>query len=258
MIRTKNKKFDLIIIFAIFLFGALISIIFNFKPLLGGILSLLIPSIYLILREKKNFWKIFWGVLIFGAIIGFGFDFIVTLNQGWIVTRIILPWKFFGVLPIDNVIGWVLMTLFILVFYEHFLDDEKTKKISKNFKWALIPFSALLFLFLTLYIINPNLLKLPYTYLVGGIVAIILPIILVVSKTRFLEKFLKLGAFFFVIWFILEIMALKNQGWIFPGQYIGQVSIFGLSFPFEELFFWMMFYAATVVSYYEIFIDDSR
>lgn len=258
MAKQKNKKLDLIIVFAIFILSALISIIFNLKPLTGGLLSLLIPSIYLMLREKKNFWKIFWGVFIFGVIIGFSFDFIVTLNQGWVVTRIVLPWKFFEILPIDNVIGWALMTLFILVFYEHFLDDEKNKKISKNLKWALIPFSTLLFLLLVLYIINPSLLKLPYIYLLGGSMAIIFPIALTLSKARFLEKFLKLGVFFFVVWFTLELVCLKNQGWIFPGQYIGQINILGLIFPFEELFFWMMFYSTTVVSYYEVFIDDRK
>jgi len=259
MEKTKtNKKIDLAVSFLLFGAAAIVSLIFNLKPLVEGTLCCLIPSIYLILRERKNFLKIFWAVIIFGVIFGTIFDFIETFNKAWVVTRLVFPWKIFGVLPVDDILGFMLMTLFIIVFYEHFLDDEKNPKISNNLKWALIPSLLILAFVLIVYLINPNLLEISYVYLLGGTLAIIFPIAMSLYKSRFLGKFLKLSAFFFIIWFILELVALKTEGWIFPGEYIGRVEIFGLAFPLEELFFWMMFYAATIVSYYEFFIDDKK
>jgi hypothetical protein len=45
--------------------------------------------------------------------------------------------------------------------------------------------------------------------------------------------------------------------WAYPGtQYIGSVTLFGTTFPFEELFFWMLFYAPTLVAFYELFVSN--
>lgn len=254
-----NKKFDLLIVFLLLGITAGITLVFNLKPAAGGTLYALIPSLYLILREKKNFWKIFWAVIVLGIIFGFIFDFIVTFNEGWIVPRLVVPFRLFGFYPVfDDILGFMLMTLLIIVFYEHFLDDEKNKRISKNLRWLLIASLTGLALLFIIYFINPNLLKIPYIYLVTGLAAVIFPLWFSSNKPRFLGKVLKVSTFFFVVWFVAELVALKTGGWIFPGEYIGMVEVFGLRFPFEELFFWMLWYAATVVSYYEFFIDDKK
>jgi len=259
MDKVLNRRIDLILVFVILGITAGISVGFNLRPLLTAILYLGLPTIYLVIREKKNWPKIFWGIVFLGIIVGFVFDFVVTFNRGWIVTvtHLVFPWKILNILPLDELIGWALMTLFIIVFYEHFLDDERNTRISKNLKWALIPFTSALMFLLIIYFINPTFLYVSYTYLLGGIVAIIFPLALSLYKTRFLAKFLKLGAFFFIAFFVLELVCLKNGDWTFPAEYISVVKFFGFTFPFEELFFWMMFYAATVVSYYEFFIDDA-
>jgi len=64
--------------------------------------------------------------------------------------------------------------------------------------------------------------------------------------------------FFFFVWFLAEIVVLKTAGWTFPGQYIGMVTILGVTFPLEELFFWMLWYSVTIISYYEFFLDDQK
>jgi len=255
---SSNKKLDFTIVCLMIAAGLGISILFKLKPLSGALVYLLLPSLYLIFREKKNFWKIFWGVVIFGFVVGFAFDFIQTFNRSWIVTGLVFPWKFFGVLPFDDLLDWGIAALFIFTFYEHFLDDEKNTKISKNLKWAILVFSAGLLVCIGLYLAFPRAITLSYAYLIGGIVAIIFPLIFSARKKNFLEKALKLTAFFFFVWLFAELVCLKYGGWIFPGQYIGTVSLFGLTFPFEELFFWMMCYSATTVAYYEFFIDDKK
>jgi len=44
--------------------------------------------------------------------------------------------------------------------------------------------------------------------------------------------------------------------WAFPSNdFVGWVSLFGQRFPFEELFYWTMLAAVTVISYFEYFDD---
>jgi hypothetical protein len=255
---NKDKIIDLIVVVLIIVISTIIALIFNFKPLIDGLLCLLVPSIYLALREKKNLVKIAIGVLLIGGIVGFIFDFIVTYNQGWEVIRLVFPWKIFGVLPWDDLFGWMLMTLFILVFYEHFLDDEKNRRISENLKFVLIPFLIIFLLVISLFFFKPDILRIPYPYLIGGLLAIVFPVALSFSKTRFLIKFFQISSFFSIVWLVLELVNLRNASWIFPGKYIGQVYLLGYTFPFEELLFWIIFYSATVVAYYEYSIDDAK
>jgi len=255
-----NKKIDLVITFFLIALGCIMTVIFNLKPLTGGIIAFLSPSIYLILREKKNLLKILWGVIIFGIIFGFIYDFVAVFNEAWVVPvyRLVIPWRLFGFLPIDDLFAFVLMALIVIVFYEHFLDDEKDPRISRNLVRALITPSIVVIILLVVYFVDSDLLRIPYAYFVTGILAIIFPISVALKKSRFLRKFSILAAFFFVVWLMAELAGLKVDGWIFPGQYIGTVEIFDLKFPLEEVFFWMLFYAATIVSYYEYYVDDAK
>ncbi|MBI1961379.1 MAG: hypothetical protein HYS45_01605 [Parcubacteria group bacterium] len=256
---VRKKQIDLIVVSTLIIAGAGITVLFSLTPLALGLLTLLIPSAYLIARKKKNPKKIVLAVVIFGAIFGFIFDFIVTLNEGWIVTRLMFPVRLFDFYPlVDDIIGFMLMTLMIVVFYEHFLDDEKNPRVSKNAVWSVIPSVLILIFILALYIINPALLSVPYVYLIGGAIAIVFPLYVALRKPKITDKLFKIAAFFFFVWLVLELAALKTEGWIFTGEYIGSVEIIGLVFPFEELFFWMMWYAASVVVYYEYYIDDKK
>ncbi len=254
-----NKKLDLFITFILSAIALALWLFFNLKPLIGAAFFTLLPSIYLIKREKKNILKIFLATVIFGGLFGFLFYFIETLNKAWSITHLVIPWRILGILPLDDVITFFLMTLFVVVFYEHFIDDEKNKQISKNLLWALVPsILATITLVLLFLFSGKRFFLIPYAYLVGGIATITFPIVFIFYKPKLLPKLLSTAAFFFVILFIAEIVALKTGGWVFPGEYIGKVTVFGVTFPFEDLFFWVILYAASIVSYYEFFIDDMR
>lgn len=259
MKKNKNKLLDLIISFLLFFGGLFVAFILNTKPLIGGLISLLPSIIYLSLKEKKNWKKIFWAVLFFGIIWGFCFDLVETYNKAWEVTRLVFNLKFFNILPLDDVLGFILMTLIIVVFYEHFVDDEKKKKISPNLRYALGGSLLFFLLIIVLFALNyQQLLSSYYTYLYGGLAAIIIPVILSFYRPKLLNKFLLMSALFFFIWLAEEWVAIKTGGWVFEGNYIGMVTFLGVAFPFEELFFWMLLYAPAIVSYYELFIDDQK
>lgn len=258
MIFDRAKKIDLIVILLIFAITATISSFFSLAPLWVGTLTLLSPSIYLMIREPKNALKLTTAVLVFGALFSFFFDFLVTANQGWIVTRLVIPYQILGVLPIDDVLGFMLMTLFVITFYDHFLDDYRSSTVSPNIWKAALPALLIGALLVVLYTINPAWLRVPYVYLVTGLVAIIRLVKVCVTKQRYIVKFAYISAFFFLIWLTLELICLKSGGWFFPGQYIGQIYIGNLMFPLEEFVFWLLLYSATLVAFYEYYEDKMR
>lgn len=255
--KISYKRVDFYIFILLLGITAIIWYYFNLKALYGFLLYTIIPSGYLVLREKKNYFKLSLAVLIFGLLMGFIFDTIQTINNTWVV-NLVLPWKILNIEPIDNLIGYALMTLLIVVFYEHFLDDEKDKRISKNFIYFFLFLSVLIIVFYTLLVNNPEFFKFQYSYATLGLLAIIVPILLAFYKPKLIPKILMMASVFYGIWLVNEIVALKTGGWIFPGEYIGLVTIFGVTFPFEEIFFWMMWYAATITAFYELFLDDLK
>ena len=134
-----KKKLDFLVVIILLAATAWLSLVFKLKPLTGGLLYTLLPSIYLLFREKKNYKKLILGTFIFGVLFGFFFDFIETFNRAWVVPNLVFPYKVFGILPLDDVFGFMIMTFFMLVFYEHFLDDEKDPSVSPHIYKALIP-----------------------------------------------------------------------------------------------------------------------
>jgi len=252
-----NKKLDFLVFVLLVVIMALAWWYFGLKPLYGFLLYTLIPSVYLSLRKKKNLLKISLAVFTLGTLFGFLFDTIQVINNAWVVD-LVLPWKILGIAPVDNILGYTLMTLLIVVFYEHFLDDENNKRLSKRFARFFLILSIVMIIFYILLANSPDLFKISYSYVTLALIAIITPILLILRRPKFITKMLVMSAVFFGVWFLNVIVVLKTGGWAYFGEFVGWVTVFGVTFPFEELFFWMMWYAVTVVAFYELFIDDLR
>jgi hypothetical protein len=147
------------------------------------------------------------------------------------------------------------------MFYEHFLDKHvKKENYTKNMKYFIVLTLILLGLFFSAFIANPAFLKIPYFYLVFGMILGLLPVIFVLLKFPILfSKFFKTTAYFFVLTFAYEITALKLGWWSFPGtEFIGWVSVLGTRFPLEELFFWIVLGGMIILAWYEFFDDDRK
>jgi len=76
------------------------------------------------------------------------------------------------------------------------------------------------------------------------------------KNPKIIKKLIYLTIPLFFINMAHELTAIKVGQWIFPGQYIGSITLFGLTFPFEEFLFYIILGAAAAVVYYEIFFDD--
>lgn len=254
-----SKKFDLLIMLWLVVIAALYAYVFHAsylgKPLIAATVYL-VPSIwYLGVRKKKNWKKVIASTIVFGGLFGFFFEFIMEYTGSYNVTAIVFP-KLFNVVPIDNIVAHMMMTCLTVTFYEHFIDREKHKALSKNLKFAVLPAIFAIALELIIFFNRPELLQLQYPYFYLGIAAILPTIFLGYKKPVFIKNMLETALFFFFVYFILELLAVAFNYWIYPGNYIGWVSFFQFTFPIEELFFWMLFYAASIVSYYELFIDE--
>jgi len=254
----KRKLIDLIVLILIIIVSTFLILQFRVKPLVSTIFYFIIPAIYLCLREKKNYKKIFVASVIFGLLFAFVFDLLATFNNAWLVHQLVFPYKIFGIVPIDDMIWFFFLVFLATTFYEHFLDDEKHKTISKHFKYALIPSILIFIATIIIFIISPNILRFSYSYLILGSIATIPLFYILYLKPKLIHKFLKLSIFFSFLYLIFELTALKLGQWGFYGQYIGTVEFSGLKFPFEEFFFWIGISAPTLISYYEIFIDDEK
>jgi len=258
--KINSRKIDLIVIMAIIAISAFLVLKFEIKTLIASILYFLVPAIYLLIRKTKDIKNITISSLFFGIVCGFLFSFINTINEQWWYPQgsLLIPYRVFGLVPIDEVLWYVFMILLVTTFYEHFIDKGDAGKTSKNIKYIIYPSLIVLVITIILFISFPLLLKVKYSYLISGFIAIIPFIYLVTKKPIFISKFAKVVVFFFFLFLTHELTAVKTGQWIFTGNYIGTVNILGLVFPFEEFFFWIMISSAACLSYYEIFIDDEK
>jgi len=257
---SNNKQVDLAILIAWIVFSAFVVIHTHARILGSTVLYFVVPTAYLFIRAPKNYKKIFTAAIVFGLLWGFGFHYLATINQAWNVPReqLLIPWVIFDVVEVDALLWYFFLVLFIVTFYEHFLDRDINHKISKNLTMALIPTALAVLVGGVIVFIQPQLFRFSYSYLVLGSAAIIPMVKLLVHRPRLIAKFVALNIFFAFLFLVFELTSLQVGQWSFGGKYIGMVNLFGLPFAFEEFIFWICLSAPTFVAYYEIFIDDER
>ena len=92
--------------------------------------------------------------------------------------------------------------------------------------------------FAFIFIKHPSFLHVPYAYFCLSILLLVIPsVVFFIKYPQFIYKFCIVGAYFFMIMLLFEIVALEIGQWNFPGTHvIGHVNFFGYVFPFEELF----------------------
>jgi len=256
----KSDKFDLILILIYPIFASLISLFLRVNLLSSVFIFYGVPAIYLSIKAKKYITK----TLIFSIIIVIPLtiilDSIAHLTETWFVPSI-FNFRFLGLVSAEVFIWALFYVYFVVMFYEYFLDKHVTKKrYNKNLRYFTIILLIFLALFFFTWIANPSYLKIPYFYLVFGIILFLMPILIILFNYPLLvPKIFKTAAYIFFHSFAYEITALKLRLWDFPGsEFIGWVNIFGVSFPFEELFFWMILGAFAVLVHYEFFDDDRK
>jgi hypothetical protein len=181
-------------------------------------------------------------------------DYIAHLTNTWYLYNT-LP-RILTYVSIEDVAWAVAWIFFTIMFYEHFLHHRVSEKLwNPRMKPIAIALILLTIIFALVAVNFSHLLYIPYFYLVMGCVAILIPVLVEAFEyPRILVTFLGTGAYFFYFHIIYEIAGLKLRWWSFPGtQFIGHVTIFGLTFPFEEFLFWIILGGFMVLSYFRLF-----
>lgn len=216
-------------------------------------------AIFFGLRKKKNWKKIIVGSLVFGVLFGAILEFIAHVTLAWQVPNTIFPFRILGASTMEALLGYIPMTCLVLIFYEHFFDKDINHKISPHIWQAITPSLLAGGLIIIIYLINPSRLIFSDPYLKMGLAAIIPVVWQLTRSPRLIVKYIKLTASLFFVFFVFEVIAVRFNYWIFPGnEYLGHVTYFGQTFPVEEIIFWMLLYPATIASYYERFVDDNK
>ena len=234
---------------------------FEPRPYVSTFFYFVLPTFYLFLRHKLNGTKILFGSLLAGLIIPLSLDFLSYFNNAWFVPQqqLLIPLRIFNLNPIDELIWFFFIALYVITFYESFVDDEKILRLSKNFLKGCLFWISLSLVVLFIFFLTPELLKVRYPYLVLWAFFSYPPIFyLLYRKPKFIGKFALAVAFFFFVSLNFELTAVHLGQWGFSGEYIGTINLFGVTFPFEEFFYWVLLYPATIISYYELFVDDER
>lgn len=257
---NKSVRVDFYIVLGIILVSVPIILFFNVRPLISAIYFFIIPTIYLFLRKKKPIKELLVGSLLIGNGLGLMFNIIASANNAWVEvsSQLVFNYRLFGFLPIDEPIWFFFWAFFILTFYEHFYEKDNRDKLSKKFKFIAIPTFLATVLTVLVAVFDKERLVFNYAYFFS-VSPVIIPIVYVLKyRPGMIMKFIKTGAFFFMLCLIYELTAVSLGQWYFPGQYIGWVELMGIRFPFEELLFWMGVGPFAVLSLYEGFVDDDR
>lgn len=256
----KSKKFDLILLLIYPVIGAVVSHLFKINAFGSVIVFFGLPSIYLTIRAVKYAER----SIIFSLIASFPFiiiiDYIAHLTGQWIIPHSIFP-RFFQYVTVEVIIWAIFNCYFVVMFYEYFLHHHFVKKLwYPQMKYLIAISLAFFILFLFIYSFLPPFLNIPFFYLLFGVVIVLIPIILqFFTHPKFISKFFETAAYFFYLTLIYEITALQLGWWNFPGeQFIGWVSIFSIKFPLEELIFWLLLFAMSVLTYYEFFDEGEK
>ena len=260
MPKKEVRKFNLLF-FLYPILAAIISFAIKANYFISIVLFFGIPSLILSFKNKKLIKKAALFALVLGFPTTLILDHMAHSAKAWFILQSVLPFRLFGTVTGESILWGFLIVYFIVMYYEYFLEHKlKDKLYAPNLKYLMMLFFGLFLLFLTVLITNPALLYVDYFYLKAGLLLGLLPILSVLFQfPNLLTKFFKTGAYFFYLTFIMEITALKLGQWTFPGeQFLGWVTLFGVAFPFEELFFWMILGAIAILSYYEFFDDDRK
>lgn len=244
------------------LIAAFISFNFPINFFLSSFIFFGVPAAILSLLKPNRVKKAAVASLIFTPI-GLVIDYVAQINGTWKMPLpdTVFPFKFLDVVSIEGIIWGFLHVYAVIMYFSYFSEKQYIKTLwNKKSEEALALFIGIFLLFLVTLLFLPDTLKIPYWYIIFGLVSLLSVVVL--EEIRFPKVFprlLRTAFYFFYLNFVYEIVALKLNWWSFPsGRYVGYVSVLDVSFPLEEFVFWMILFSLAILSVYEYFFNGER
>ncbi|TSC89180.1 MAG: hypothetical protein G01um10143_561 [Parcubacteria group bacterium Gr01-1014_3] len=254
-----RKKFDLCLVLIWPIIAALGSFALNAGLVVSMLLFLGAPVAYLSFKYPRYIKKVALFAAILSVPVGIIVDHIMQQTGGWLTYSIFGSFRIFDYVIVDQIVWVFLWVYFVGIFYEVFIDQHKNvAPISSKIKPFAIFMAVMLGLFVVAHFFSPALLNIDYFYLKLGVIGMIPLIVGLFKIPEVFGGILRAGVYFFILSLVYELTALSLGQWSFPAenQFIGIVKILGISFPFEELFFWIIIGAVAVTAYYKLFAEN--
>lgn len=255
----KNKKLrqDVLALGLLPLLVAFLAVYFKLDYFVTTLFYFGLPGLYLSLRDKQKIRRnlIFSSLFTVPAVYA---DYLAERSLAWYEPSSIFNFRVGGIVPIEAVLWFFLLSYLVIAFYEHFFDHATHKVVGKRMKIL----ASLAVVGTTGFIIQLLMRKAPmisYFYLKFGLILGLIPLSAFLLKfPRFLSVFIKSAPYFLALSVINEFIGLHNTHWLFPGhEFIGWLGFHGYRVPDEEVIFWMVLFSSIVIAYFEIF-DDNR
>lgn len=216
-----------------------------------------LPALFLLLRRPKQVLRDLWGAVLLGVVFGFMVDYFGGLNQAWVY----LPEQFFfeplvGHVRPDIMIWAFCWAFFIILFFEHFFDAHAPAQLSRWYLPMTI-FSCVGILSMLVLPQSADLLRVPYAYLVWGIISWAPVLAVVWLYPAHIPALLTAAAFLAIPNILFEWAALKAGYWSFGGEYVWALGMGSVSLPVEEVMFWTVGSSLIVLSNFFLFVRRS-
>src|SRR3990167_408807 len=182
---SKRKQKELLFLVVLNIFAVAITLALQTSFLISTFLFLVVPSLYLVTKERKNLLKISIASISLGLFFGFVFDFVNELNGSWDWNGGLLFGRILGVVQGDVIIWFFFWIFHVLVFYEHFIDRRNSKlKISKSGLIILTLSAISVIAVIATYILNPSVLIFSKTYLKICSVIILILLLMFIKRPK--------------------------------------------------------------------------
>jgi len=256
--QSRAKATYIVVLGLVPLTAALLSLVLKLDFLLSTILFFGVPALYLSLKETEKVPRVLVFSVLF-SLAGLYADYIAERDLAWAGPSTIFPVRIGGLVPIENLVWFFLLTYFILIFYEHFFDHFRHKTVGRRMYLLYIVLVLATLAFCALLLLDSRAMTVSYFYLKLGLILGLLPVVaFLVGFPKFLGVFLKTAPYFIALCLLNEFVGLHNGYWTFPGHdFIGWVHLGSYRIPWEELIFWIVMFSSIVIIYFEVF-DDNR
>lgn len=252
---------DGLILILLPILAVLISFAFRPNFFYSILIFLGLPTVYISLQAPSYIKKVAIFSLIASLPLMIILEYVGGLSLAWAFPPSIFHFELFGRIHLEVLLWAFLNISLVVLFYEYVFDRHKKITIWNNNMWILVRYLLIwASIFAVFFLATNGNIVLPYFYLILGIILFFYPIVMTwLYYPKIIPKILYTTLYFSYLSLLYEITALKLGWWYFPGHnFVGMVSIFGTTFPIEELIFWIILFAPAVACAFEYLDDDHR
>jgi len=254
------KIIDHIVLAFLVAFVSLLLLFYTISPLVGSILYFALPSAYLILRKPEIFKRAIVPALIFGLLFGIGFEYLNEVGGSWIFpleSSFVFPSFFFGIVPLDVIVWYVLWVFMIVCYYEYLIyrPSMPTLVSRRIYKLLAVSFAALGVIAIAEYGLRTSIV-IPYAYTITGLTALIPVYMLYKRKPDVFPRLTHTIPFLALFFLVMEAVALSIGYWEFVGGSILTFTIAGHLVPIEEILLWIIASPLVISSYHELVLGE--